>query len=230
MEQTTHHPRAIFFDAAGTLFHLREPVGKTYAEIGAAHGVPADAGLLDRGFRAAWKSLPVPVHAEGTVAEDDDRSWWEELVRRTFQNALQATPDPVRMKPVFEDLYQHYAYAAAWQLFDDVVPALEQLREGRTLLVLSNFDKRLRNILEGLAIGHYFDHILVSSEVGAWKPDPRMFRAALKAAQVPPEHCLHVGDDARCDEEGAQAAAVASFLVHRPEVTLRTLVEKMSHG
>src|SRR5436305_330439 len=97
-------PRAIFFDAAGTLFHLREPVGKTYAEIGAAHGVEADAEALDKGFRAAWKSLPIPVHAEGVVAVDDERSWWEELVRRAFQNALQAAPDAARMERVFEDL------------------------------------------------------------------------------------------------------------------------------
>jgi len=221
-------PKAIFFDAVGTLFHLREPVGKTYADIAAEHGVTVDAEALNKGFRAAWKSLSVPVHAEGTVPEDDDRSWWEELVRRTFQNASSTAPEMNRMTLIFDDLYEHYAYAAAWQLFEDTVPTLEQLRSnGCRLLVLSNFDKRLRNILEGLEIGHFFDSVIVSSEVGAWKPDPRMFRAALQACGLTPEECLHVGDDVRCDEEGAKAMGIPSLLVKRPEVPLNALLSAM---
>jgi putative hydrolase of the HAD superfamily len=221
-------PQAIFFDAVGTLFHLREPVGETYADIAAQHGVVADAATLETGFRAAWKSLPVPVHEEGMAAEDDDRSWWEELVRRTFQHALPQMPDESKMTTVFDDLYEHYAYAGAWQLWDDTVPVLENLHATDCrLLVLSNFDKRLRNILEGLEIAHYFEAIIVSSEVGAWKPDPRMFRAALMAAHAQPEECLHIGDDPRADGEGATAMGIPSLLVKRPEVTLRVVLEKM---
>jgi putative hydrolase of the HAD superfamily len=223
------HPRAIFLDAVGTLFHLREPVGKTYADIAAEHDMRVDAEALNKGFRAAWKSLPVPVHAEGTVPEDDDRSWWEELVRRTFQNASPTTPDAGRMRLIFDDLYEHYAYADAWQLFEDTVPTLEQLRaKGCRLLVLSNFDKRLRNILEGLEIGHFFDAVIVSSEVGAWKPDARMFKAALEACRVSAAECLHIGDDVRCDEEGARAVGIRSLLVKRPEVTLRALLAELN--
>jgi putative hydrolase of the HAD superfamily len=143
---------------------------------------------------------------------------------------MPTAPSAKEMEPIFDDLYEHYAYAGAWQLFDDVRPVLEKLKEGHTLLVLSNFDKRLRNILEGLEIAHYFDRIIVSSEVGAWKPDARMFRTALEAARTPAQDCLHVGDDPRCDEQGARAAGMKSLRVHRPEVTLHTLLQKIEAG
>jgi putative hydrolase of the HAD superfamily len=222
-------PQVLFFDAVGTLFHLRQPVGQTYAEIATEHGVMVDAQALDKGFRAAWKSLPAPHHPEHAPPQDDDRSWWEELVRRTFQHAQPQMPEPAQMAEVFDDLYEHFAHADAWQLWEDTVPVLEKLRGmNRRLIVLSNFDKRLRNILEGLEIGHYFESIIVSSEVGAWKPDPRMFRVALQAARVPADQCLHVGDDPHNDGEGALAMGIPSLLVKRPEVSLRTILEKMA--
>ncbi len=34
--------KAVFFDAAGTLFEAREPVGHTYARIARKHGLNAD--------------------------------------------------------------------------------------------------------------------------------------------------------------------------------------------
>jgi putative hydrolase of the HAD superfamily len=222
------YPRAIFFDAMGTLFSLREPVGQTYARVAASHGIHADADKLSAAFRSAWQSLPPPVRPERSESPDDDRSWWKHLVRRTFEHALGSSPAPDAFAKAFDDLYHHYAKAEAWELHDDTLPALAEMARGSRLLVLSNFDRRLRSILRGLNINDVFDHIIVSSEVGAAKPHPRMFQAALRLADAPAEECLHVGDDLHADCEGARAADIACFLLERPRITLRTLKEKLA--
>ncbi|RBP46588.1 putative hydrolase of the HAD superfamily [Roseimicrobium gellanilyticum] len=233
------HPklRAIFLDAAGTLFHLHEPVGDTYARIAAKHGVAAEPRALEKAFRSAWKAVPSPVHPEGVPPMDDDRSWWHEVVRLTFSHGAAPTnsgaiPQEV-FEPMFADMYAHFANADAWQLYEDTLPALELLRAHShngphlRLFVLSNFDRRLHPILSGLGIAHFFEQVLLSSDVGASKPHARMFQAALTAANVAASQCLHLGDDERCDFEGAHAAGMHAFLVARPEVTLLTLAEKV---
>ena len=48
-----------------------------------------------------------------------------------------------------------------------------------TLAVISNFDRRLYTVFEHLALRTYFERIVISSEVGAEKPDPYIFQQAL---------------------------------------------------
>jgi putative hydrolase of the HAD superfamily len=230
--------RAILFDAAATLFHLREPVGDTYARIAAKHGVSAEPRALEKAFRAAWKAHPSPVHPEGAPPADDDRSWWREVVWQTFaqvpaSSGAAFTMQDAPFEAMFSEMYAHFAEAVAWQLYDDTLPALKLLQAHQNhgghlrLYVLSNFDRRLHPILSGLGIAPFFEQVLLSSEVGASKPHPRMFLAALAAADVPASRCLHIGDDERCDFQGARTSGMHAALVTRPEVTLRTLAEKV---
>lgn len=225
--------RAIFLDAAGTLIHLREPVGETYARIAAAHGVHADPQSLEKAFRTAWKALPSPLHAQESPPEDDDRSWWRTLVAKTFETAVQQhLKEDDTFEHMFTAMYEHFANAHAWQLYEDTLPALRHLKahDSIRLFVLSNFDRRLHSILNGLGVAHFFDGVILSSEVGASKPHLRMFAAALHAAAAPASWCLHIGDDARCDHDGATAAGMHAMLVDRPEVTLLTIAEKVAQG
>jgi putative hydrolase of the HAD superfamily len=56
---------------------------------------------------------------------------------------------------------------------------------------------------------------VTSAEVGAAKPDPRVFERALAVAGVEPGEALHVGDKVDNDLEGAAAAGVRGILVQR---------------
>ena len=53
----------------------------------------------------------------------------------------------------------------------------------------------LRFILQRLGISKFFAEIFISSEIGADKPDPKIFRRALKLIDLKPNEVLHVGDD-----------------------------------
>ncbi|WP_009962574.1 HAD-IA family hydrolase [Verrucomicrobium spinosum] len=217
----------VFFDAAGTLIRLREPVGEAYARIAARHGIEVDPQSVETAFLQAWKTTPPLLHPDGEPPADDDASWWRTLVARTFATVTGAPLPDERLDPLFAELYAHFAQPGVWELYEDALPALDQLRDSHRLFVLSNFDRRLTPILEDLGIASRFERILLSSEVGASKPHPRIFHHALAAAGVPASECLHLGDDRKCDLEGAKQAGMNSQLVDRPGTTLLTLVAEL---
>lgn len=217
----------LFFDAAGTLIFPAQPVGQVYSVIAARFGVKAEPEAVMKAFRAAWQASSPPLHPPGAPPADDDRSWWRRLVGDVFARVQHVPLSDALLEGLFDALYLHYAQPSAWSVFDDVVHALSDLARDHQLLVLSNFDRRLRSILAGHDLMRFFDRVIISSEVGAAKPHARMFEAALEAAGCGEEHCLHIGDDFLCDIEGAQSRGIQAFRVERPGNGLDTLVNKV---
>jgi putative hydrolase of the HAD superfamily len=132
----------------------------------------------------------------------------------------------------FSDLFNYFARADSWELFPDVIPALSGLHtRNLQLAVVSNFDSRLTPICQGLQIAGFFDAVVMSSQVGCAKPDPRIFAIALECIGVSPAEALHVGDSETLDVEGAEAAGSRALLIDRaahasdPERRIRDLCE-----
>jgi putative hydrolase of the HAD superfamily len=124
----------------------------------------------------------------------------------------------------FEIAYEHFAESGVWELYPEVPNVLRQLRPRFQLAVISNFDGRLRFILEHLGISKYFTHVFISSEIGADKPDPEIYRRALRLIDLKASEVLHVGDDPRRDWEAARTAGLSIFRLDRPKNSLRDLV------
>ena len=76
--------------------------------------------------------------------------------------------------------------------------------------------QRLLSLLEALGLAPWFEAVVVSSQVGAAKPDPRPFQRALELLQLPPEAAWHIGDSPE-DETGARAAGLRCLLIRRPK-------------
>ena len=102
---------------------------------------------------------------------------------------------------------------------------LSELRPRFRLGLISNFDGRLRPILAHLGLAGAFDPLVISSEVGADKPDPWIFQQALALAGTTAAEALHVGDEPRGDWQGAAEAGLQVFQLHRPDNSLRDLTE-----
>jgi putative hydrolase of the HAD superfamily len=212
----------IFFDAAGTLIHLPKSVGHHYALVGERVGLPLKAAALDQAFAACWKQMPGRPAIEGP-REDADKGWWRELVDRVIDHVAPATSELDR-DAFFEVAYSHFAEAGVWELYPDVIEVLEALRPRFNLAVVSNFDGRLRMILEHLAVSKFFPRVFLSSELGADKPDPEIYFRALKLSRLSPDEVLHVGDDPVRDWQGAAAAGLGVFRLDRPRNSLRDLL------
>jgi len=209
----------VFFDAAGTLIEVAEPVGETYARAARAAGVAADADALGAAFRAAFVAAPplaFPGAAPGAIRLLE-REWWRERVLDTFAMAGVDAPAD-RLDRAFRTAFDHFARGAAWRVFADVAPALAALRaRGLRLAVVSNFDARLRTILRDVGLRGALDHVVVSSECGAAKPDRRIFAAALRASGARADSTLHVGDSLELDVVGARAAGLAALRIDRSQ-------------
>jgi putative hydrolase of the HAD superfamily len=215
--------KAIFFDAVGTLFFLTRSVGYHYAIVGEEIGLKLDADKLDRAFISAWNQMPKRPPIDGP-RENDDKDWWRALVDLVLD---QVAPSLIEIDRdnFFEIAYEHFAEAGVWELYPEVVDVLEKLEPKFQLAVISNFDGRLRFILEHLGISEFFWHIFISSELGADKPDPEIFRRALKLIRLKSDEVLHVGDDAERDWKAATAAGLPIFQLDREKNSLRDLLK-----
>lgn len=78
----------------------------------------------------------------------------------------------------------------------EILPVVEKLKkEGIRLILLSNTSEcHFHYTYAHYPIVHQFDHHILSYEVGAWKPDPRIFQAALEHSHCAPEECFYTDD------------------------------------
>jgi putative hydrolase of the HAD superfamily len=66
-----------------------------------------------------------------------------------------------------------------------------------------------------MGLARHFDSMTISCEVGAEKPDGRMFRAALQSAGVAADEAVHVGDNDSEDVRGSEAVGMRAILLDR---------------
>ena len=213
--------KAILFDAAGTLFHLTKTVGDHYAYVGREVGLDLDAQQLESAFHAAWQQMPRRPAIDGP-RENDDKAWWRELVGRVLDQVAPSLREFDRDN-FFEVAYEHFAEAGVWELYPEVPGVLAELAPRFRLAVISNFDGRLRLILQHLGISKFFSHVFISSELGADKPDPEIFRRVLNLIDLDANAVLEVGDDPERDWKAAKAAGLSIFRLDRPRNSLRDL-------
>jgi putative hydrolase of the HAD superfamily len=211
--------RAVMLDATGVLIDPAVPVGQTYAEMAGRYGVELPAWRLEDGFRRALRAAPARVlpGRTGDAAVAFERGWWRELVRKTFQ-AVDSTARFADFDDFFDDLYDHYGRADAWLLRRGALRALTGLRAaGLGIGVVSNFDHRLPEILEGLEIASFFDVVMIPSRCGAAKPDPDIFLAALALLGVEAGETVYVGHDPIVDAPGASRAGLLPLMLNEAE-------------
>ena len=220
--------QAITFDAAGTLMHVAEPVGETYARL--AHGLGASLSpqALAAGFREGFPAMP-PMAFPGldeAARLRAERAWWHELVARVVRQAG-GVPS---FDEYFDALFAHYASGAAWRAYPEAHEALRAAR-GRDLrvAVVSNFDSRLPPILRDLGFESLLDTVVTSSGCGAAKPDARIFHHALETLGATADSALHVGDSLDSDYHGASAAGMTAVYLERRDRPARDNIPTIKH-
>ena len=122
--------------------------------------------------------------------------------------------------PTDEMLTAFAASVAEWPPFDDTVAALERLAERFDLVVVSNVDNAL---FAGSAkqLGVDFKHVVTAQDVGAYKPDRRMFDAAREA--LGDARILHVAQSVYHDIEPAAALGLPTVWIRRARNAARTV-------
>lgn len=102
-------------------------------------------------------------------------------------------------------------------LFPETVEVLEYFHgKGYKMGVISDTSPSLEYTLEQLGIAKYFTSFTASSLVGAGKPSPIIFNAALNAQKVTAAESLYV-DDYKPEADGAREQGFTSFLIDRSD-------------
>jgi putative hydrolase of the HAD superfamily len=106
--------------------------------------------------------------------------------------------------------------ALEFEPYPDALPALAQLAEdGHVVVIVSNWDVSLPDWLGPPGLLEHVTGVATSAEVGAAKPDPRVFARGLELAGARPEQAVHVGDSLENDVAGARALGIRAVLVAR---------------
>lgn len=175
-------PKVIMLDAWGTLFDDR---AYFRAEVEMARGF-----LKEHGGEVSPEAL----------VQERLRAWEEHLRHLGGNGDFEGAVLP-SLTEVFRRLgvpgdpqeYLRRADEIPILVFPEVPQALERLPGPKG--VLSDTPKIwLDEYLKGNGIAHYFSYVFTPDLLGAFKPDPRAFRAALDLLELHPDEVLYVGD------------------------------------
>jgi putative hydrolase of the HAD superfamily len=207
--------RAAFFDAAGTLFESREPIGRTYARLARNFGLDASEDNVASSFRRAFGAAPGLAFGLGLRPDEVrrlERQWWRQRVGETF-TPLGKFAD---FDAYFDAIFAYFANPDNWVADVEAAPVLQRLKgDGLKLGVISNFDFRLYRILDGLDLTRFFDSITISSEAGYAKPRREVYDAALARAGITAHEAMHIGDSEHLDFVPAALLGMAAMLIDR---------------
>lgn len=183
-------PPVVFFDAVGTLLHPDPPAPAVYAAVGRRSGSRLDEAAIAARFRAAFRRQEEADRTAG-LRTDEARevARWRAIVREVLDDVLDT-------ERCFQELYAHFAKADAWRCEPETAEVLAALASrGHVLGIASNFDHRLRGLVENLPAFRSVRYLVISSEIGWRKPAPEFFAEMCRQAGAPREQVLYVGDD-----------------------------------
>ncbi len=198
--------RAVLFDVDFTLAKPGPDLGpEGYVRAGARHGLTIDPTRYDEAREAALE------HLEAHPELDHDETIWfaftERIVRGMGGDGRGAREAAVEITRSWES-------ADNFDLYDDVLPVLEELRcHGLKLGLVSNSARDMDEFAAHHGLG--VDAAITSFEHGKTKPHGTIFLAILERLGVAAEEAAMVGDSPADDIEGARALGMRAFLVDR---------------
>ena len=187
-------PEWILFDATDTLLRPSPHVAIAYSQVAVAHGIQVEPEQVARKFGIAIRRY----FRDERSSELLDRSRWQQLVFDVLGT---------KKDVVFEELWEHFAQPASWELFHDVATSFDAIRSANIpLAIASNFDARLLNIIKTKPRLAGIQRTFLSSQIGFRKPSQRFFATIQQELGCDPQKLLMVGDDRTNDFDAALQA------------------------
>jgi putative hydrolase of the HAD superfamily len=197
---------AVTFDAMGTLVSIEPPGPRLQRSLERRLGLTADLARCEGAMRVEMRHYR--AHCTGAR---DARSL--AALRLECASLL---ADALALDVSGADVLPSLTDAISFRTFPDALPAIEQAAgAGLKLAVVANWDVSLPDVLARLGLAEHFGVIVTAAAVGAAKPDPAPFRAALERLGSDAARAVHVGDDPVTDVAGARSAGLSAVLVDR---------------
>ena len=190
------HYATLTFDCYGTLIDWESGITGYLQPLLERY----DVHVIDEFVLEAFSRLEPELQAEGGAYTD------------VLARLLERLGERLAFAPKAEELAGFGASIEHWPAFDDTVAALETLAAHFELAIVSNIDDRLFE-LSAKHLQVPFDHVITAEQVGVYKPDPKVFEAALGRVKGP---VLHVAQSRFHDIVPAAAAGLDTVWINRP--------------
>jgi len=206
--------KAVFFDWMNTLAHPEPDRHENIYQVAQELGVELPPQKLMKGVYKAESQVPEGAPPRWREGKDEAPfiGWWEVLLAEVGVKLSKEV-----MLEITRRLSQR-ARSLPWVLYDDVLPTVKILKQrGLILGLITNL------FMGGVGLESYLDFVVTAKEVGADKPEPPIFLAALERAGVNASEALYIGDQYQTDILGARGVGITPVLIDRfdlaPEVS-----------
>ncbi len=201
--------RAVTFDVGHTLLFPYPSVGSVYARVAARHGIGIAPDVAQERFLGAWRETQAEhVGLIYGTTHDEALAFWWVVLRKCFAGNGTSL---ATVRLLCDELYAEFAKADAWRLHDSWGTVRDACRRhGVAIGLVSNWDLRLRPLLDAFGLTEDADVVVISAEHGLEKPDSRIFELALTALGVGADQAAHVGDTWRDDVVAARQAGMGA--------------------
>ena len=206
--------KAIFFDLFQTLVCYDPPRENLVAEILEDFDIRRDPEVFRLPLVAADEFMYGEISRRplSQRPREELTGLYVEHVRIMLREAG-IDPDETLARNLLGRMRQHKMNLV---LFDDVAPALKDLNDrGLILGLISNVEQDISGTLNGLGLTSWLSSIVTSQDAGVNKPQPEIFRYALKQAGVQPGESIYVGDQYQIDILGSRSVGMKGILVDR---------------
>jgi putative hydrolase of the HAD superfamily len=200
--------RTVLLDALGTLVHFEDPAPRLRAGLRQTLGLEVTGQAASAAVREEIAHYRANLHRGADAAGlTKVREECAEVVVRSL--GLRGVPIGIVLGVLLD--------AIRFEPYPDVAPALRALRAaGSRLVVASNWDVSLHEVLVRTGLAPLLDGAVSSAEVGSAKPEPGLFERALALAdEDDAAAACHVGDSLVEDVEGARRAGLVPVLLAR---------------
>jgi 2-haloacid dehalogenase len=198
--------RHIFLDVGDTLLTLGIPPGNIYLDVLRKYQLiqsqQTDADLKHF-FSDSWVEMNSRPNPDGKdryfIHPDGQDGWWKELISLFLEKAT-GSKDLSLSELVYNEIFEKFENENLW----NIEPGFFELQKFAAskkihLGIISNWDYRLRGLLERKQLSVYFSPILISAEFGYEKPSKKIFQKAEELSGVSPEELVYVGDKPELD-------------------------------
>jgi putative hydrolase of the HAD superfamily len=159
------------------------------------------------------------------ASEETINEFWIDYYMNFLRPFVEEHDEP-RLYELALRINREFDQHTSWQIFPDVLPTLEALREhGYTMGVISDWGISLGRILHEHHLNQYFDCMVVSALTRHAKPSPSLYELALQRANSIADYTLHIGDSYIHDVLGARSVGITPILLDRPHRLTPTNVD-----
>lgn len=211
-------PNIVSFDAFGTIYIPKVPVFQQYFEISSDMGFEKSIDSIKEDFPVVFSGMNerFPNFGKNSKEITSVESWWSELIVKLY--GIDHYTESEKSLELCNRLLDRFSSAEGYHLYEDVIPTISRLKDkGVNVVVSSNSDSRVINVLESLGVMKYLDvdDIYLSYDLDFEKPSKLFFDSVLdshfsKTSRPSKEervHYLsnvwHIGDSHDADYLGA---------------------------